>query len=258
MRSVSFFLSLKSLSMYGLLTDLLSIDTPGVVERVSTLFHGHSDLIQCFNPFLTPGYRIECSIDTLKSNMITVTTPLGITTQSTESGIHSPEIVTTLHSRIECHCNACDEQLFGDGRITRLDCEYTKGRENTLDLCGKQSRLEASKFPKRSDLTEPRTMVHDIVKTRKTVLVRRYPKLKRGAKDAIKRAHARLLASREGEEITTDNRNATEGVESMANDAMTTPDVPALAFNCAACNESVRPPCWYCVDCPGESPSHSF
>ncbi|EPQ28645.1 uncharacterized protein PFL1_03948 [Pseudozyma flocculosa PF-1] len=36
-----------------------TIDTPGVIERVSTLFRGHPSLIQGFNTFLPPGYRIE-------------------------------------------------------------------------------------------------------------------------------------------------------------------------------------------------------
>ncbi len=39
---------------------LISIDTPGVIDRVSTLFHHHPSLIQGFNTFLPPGYRIEC------------------------------------------------------------------------------------------------------------------------------------------------------------------------------------------------------
>ncbi|KAI9137913.1 hypothetical protein BKA69DRAFT_1041309 [Paraphysoderma sedebokerense] len=37
-----------------------SIDTPGVIDRVSTLFKGHPALITGFNTFLPPGYRIEC------------------------------------------------------------------------------------------------------------------------------------------------------------------------------------------------------
>ena len=40
-----------------------SIDTPGVIERVSNLFNGHPGLIQGFNTFLPPGYRIECGTD---------------------------------------------------------------------------------------------------------------------------------------------------------------------------------------------------
>jgi paired amphipathic helix protein Sin3a len=59
-----------------------SIDTPGVIERVSTLFRGHPSLIQGFNTFLPPGYRIECSLDPSENNLITVTTPTGTTTQT--------------------------------------------------------------------------------------------------------------------------------------------------------------------------------
>ncbi|XP_074602037.1 SIN3 transcription regulator family member A [Brevipalpus obovatus] len=36
-----------------------SIDTPGVIQRVSTLFRGHPELIVGFNTFLPPGYKIE-------------------------------------------------------------------------------------------------------------------------------------------------------------------------------------------------------
>lgn len=59
-----------------------SIDTPGVIDRVSTLFRGHPSLIQGFNTFLPPGYRIECTTsegDT--QGLITVTTPTGTVSQ---------------------------------------------------------------------------------------------------------------------------------------------------------------------------------
>ena len=39
-----------------------SIDTPGVIGRVSNLFKGHPDLIVGFNTFLPPGFKIEVSI----------------------------------------------------------------------------------------------------------------------------------------------------------------------------------------------------
>ncbi|KAI0778618.1 hypothetical protein BD413DRAFT_510540 [Trametes elegans] len=57
------------------------IDTPGVIERVSMLFHGNPYLIQGFNTFLPPGYRIELNND--YSDTITVTTPMGQMTQRT-------------------------------------------------------------------------------------------------------------------------------------------------------------------------------
>ncbi|KAL6453750.1 SIN3 Transcriptional regulatory protein SIN3 [Candida maltosa Xu316] len=58
-----------------------SIDTPGVIDRVSTLFRGHPNLIQGFNTFLPPGYKIECSLDPSDPNPIRVTTPTGTTTR---------------------------------------------------------------------------------------------------------------------------------------------------------------------------------
>jgi histone deacetylase complex regulatory component SIN3 len=50
-----------------------------VIERVSTLFRGHPELISGFNTFLPPGYRIECSKDEQERNVIRVTTPSGTT-----------------------------------------------------------------------------------------------------------------------------------------------------------------------------------
>lgn len=48
---------------------------------MSTLFKGHPNLIQGFNTFLPPGYRIECSLDPSDPNPIRVTTPTGTTTR---------------------------------------------------------------------------------------------------------------------------------------------------------------------------------
>lgn len=58
-----------------------AIDTPGVIGRVSTLFAGNPELIQGFNTFLPPGYRIECGTGD-DPNAIRVTTPMGTTVQS--------------------------------------------------------------------------------------------------------------------------------------------------------------------------------
>ncbi|PWA02816.1 hypothetical protein BB558_001036 [Smittium angustum] len=61
----------------GIMKDFKSneIDTPGVIERVSTLFRGHSNLVQGFNTFLPPGYLIECSDNPYEP--VRVTTPSG-------------------------------------------------------------------------------------------------------------------------------------------------------------------------------------
>lgn len=39
------------------------IDTPGVIERVSTLFKGYGKLIYGFNTFLPEGYKIDVPIE---------------------------------------------------------------------------------------------------------------------------------------------------------------------------------------------------
>ncbi|KAI5291432.1 Transcriptional regulatory protein sin3 [Ascosphaera acerosa] len=62
-----------------------AIDTPGVIQRVSSLFNGHPALISGFNTFLPPGYRIECGTDD-NPDAIRVTTPSGTNTLSMHPG----------------------------------------------------------------------------------------------------------------------------------------------------------------------------
>lgn len=65
------------------------IDTPGVIDGVSSLFRGHPSLIQGFNTFLPPGYRIDVAQGDVNNqaghssaySLITVTHPMGIQTQ---------------------------------------------------------------------------------------------------------------------------------------------------------------------------------
>jgi len=47
-----------------------------VIDRVSSLFAGNPSLIQGFNTFLPPGYKIECGVGD-DTNTIRVTTPMG-------------------------------------------------------------------------------------------------------------------------------------------------------------------------------------
>ncbi|PMD20809.1 transcriptional regulatory protein-like protein SIN3 [Hyaloscypha hepaticicola] len=69
-----------------------AIDTPGVINRVSELFAGHPNLIQGFNTFLPPGYRIECGAGN-DPNTIRVTTPMGTTVQSITGSRALPDAV---------------------------------------------------------------------------------------------------------------------------------------------------------------------
>ncbi|XP_053277109.1 paired amphipathic helix protein Sin3a isoform X2 [Pleuronectes platessa] len=67
-----------------------SIDTPGVINRVSQLFKGHPDLIMGFNTFLPPGYKIEIQTNDLVNvttpGQIHYITPHGISVQSMPIG----------------------------------------------------------------------------------------------------------------------------------------------------------------------------
>ncbi|CAH1252012.1 SIN3A [Branchiostoma lanceolatum] len=64
-----------------------SIDTPGVINRVSNLFKGHPDLIVGFNTFLPPGYKIEVQ---QSDGQVSVSSPGGNTTL-THAGIPRPQ-----------------------------------------------------------------------------------------------------------------------------------------------------------------------
>ncbi|XP_069783910.1 paired amphipathic helix protein Sin3b isoform X3 [Narcine bancroftii] len=61
-----------------------SIDTPGVIDRVSRLFQGHPDLILGFNAFLPPGYRIEIQ----KNKAVSVHGPTPADTQVLTEAAH--------------------------------------------------------------------------------------------------------------------------------------------------------------------------
>ncbi|KLO13143.1 PAH2 domain-containing protein [Schizopora paradoxa] len=62
------------------------IDTPGVMDRISTLFRGHSDLIQGFNKFLPPGYFIDCNRQETET-FITFEMPHGVTVQQQHTNV---------------------------------------------------------------------------------------------------------------------------------------------------------------------------
>ena len=80
-----------------------SIDTPGVIARVSSLFKGHPGLIVGFNTFLPPGYKIEmtqCNADGTSINIPgghTSSTPL-LPGQSMQTIVHTPQGIHTMGS----------------------------------------------------------------------------------------------------------------------------------------------------------------
>ncbi|KAB5525944.1 hypothetical protein PHYPO_G00146040 [Pangasianodon hypophthalmus] len=78
-----------------------SIDTPGVINRVSQLFKGHPDLIMGFNTFLPPGYKIEVQTN----DMVNVTTP-GQIHHITPHGISVQNIPITQQAQHQSQTSA--------------------------------------------------------------------------------------------------------------------------------------------------------
>ncbi|RWS11975.1 paired amphipathic helix protein Sin3a-like protein [Dinothrombium tinctorium] len=85
-----------------------SIDTPGVIQRVSNLFKGHPELIVGFNTFLPPGYKIEMQANdqvnvSMPSSALIIQTTSGATTlvnTSSHVGTSNPlaSLASTHHS----------------------------------------------------------------------------------------------------------------------------------------------------------------
>jgi paired amphipathic helix protein Sin3a len=106
-----------------------AIDTPGVITRVSTLFNGHPSLIQGFNTFLPPGYRIEAGYDN-DPNTIRVTTPMGTTVQNVATaplrlegaGKGSPQLSPSQRPPIEWQ-----DVSHGEHGLNRFGIEQRNG-----------------------------------------------------------------------------------------------------------------------------------
>ena len=74
-----------------------SIDTPGVIARVSDLFKGHPELIVGFNTFLPPGYKIEVQQND-QGFAFQVSVSIPSPTASTTTVVHTPGgPITTTH-----------------------------------------------------------------------------------------------------------------------------------------------------------------
>ena len=68
-----------------------SIDTPGVIARVSCLFKGHPELIVGFNTFLPPGYKIEVQCN----ESVQLAMP-GILGAGMQTIVHTPHGIHTM------------------------------------------------------------------------------------------------------------------------------------------------------------------
>ena len=94
-----------------------AIDTPGVIGRVSQLFKGNPSLIQGFNTFLPPGYRIECGTAD-DPNQIRVTTPMGTTHSPMGTTVQPPpDPRAATEDRFNDHSGYDQNIGIDDGRL---------------------------------------------------------------------------------------------------------------------------------------------
>ena len=117
-----------------------AIDTPGVIDRVSTLFAGHPELVQGFNTFLPPGYKIECGLND-DPNSIRVTTPMGTTVQQIPSALGRLGVIPNGISASENgrHGFYADGHPTGDWAVQPQESDHTEnlfasGRHGALSL----------------------------------------------------------------------------------------------------------------------------
>ncbi|KAL9028473.1 MAG: hypothetical protein Q9196_003163 [Gyalolechia fulgens] len=99
-----------------------TIDTPGVIDRVSSLFAGHPELIQGFNTFLPPGYRIECGTRD-DPNTIRVTTPMGTTVSQMPSAHNRPNGIVNGVVALENLGPIHRQQAYLDGFPTHSEVQ---------------------------------------------------------------------------------------------------------------------------------------
>lgn len=73
-----------------------SIDTPGVIARVSSLFKGHPQLIVGFNTFLPPGYKIEVQQRSDSGIVVNLPGGIGHSGGSLQTIVHTPQGIHTM------------------------------------------------------------------------------------------------------------------------------------------------------------------
>ncbi|KAJ7925171.1 hypothetical protein B0H13DRAFT_2314677 [Mycena leptocephala] len=130
--------------------------------------------------------------------------------------------VTTGH---DVRCDCCTG-VIGGARVTCLTCRL-EDTFDTVDFCDTPSCTSTKVVP--TGMTRPHLPAHDILKLRRVVHVRQFGKTYREAKRAL--AKARQLFPPPSE-TDADVEN---------------PETPAP--KCAACDDPVTQPCWFCVQC---------
>ena len=153
-----------------------SIDTPGVIQRVSNLFKGHPELIVGFNTFLPPGYKIEVQAnDQGFAYQVSVSVPspsgnFSISTQQDSSPtklqiiqgsshiIQQPAVNLITHTSHPQNLHVqqqsqptsqSQERTVQNPQITTINLpqNYSRDRERTLSATGVNAVIQSNQQP---------------------------------------------------------------------------------------------------------------
>lgn len=151
-----------------------SIDTPGVIQRVSNLFKGHPELIVGFNTFLPPGYKIEVQANDQgfayqvsvsvpsPSGKVTISSihpssPTKLIIQGSSHIIQQPAVnlIThsshpqNLHVQTQPASQSQDQRAVPNPQITTINLpqNYSRDRERTLSATGVNAVIQSAQQP---------------------------------------------------------------------------------------------------------------
>lgn len=139
------------------------IDTPGVIQRVSTLFKGHTELIYGFNMFLPPGYKIEIQSDDQGISIPVVSMPSP--TGSTSATVHM--LTTQQTTSPVTHKTLSQSQQLG---VTAHQIQTTGGAVNLMTHSTSVSGLSQTTVHALPSLPPPQQSSATSITTQSTVV----------------------------------------------------------------------------------------
>ncbi|KAJ7166645.1 hypothetical protein C8R46DRAFT_1094966 [Mycena filopes] len=142
------------------------------------------------------------------------------------------------------YCDVCGDHMKRT-RVVCLECSNAEKATDTVDLCTKLTCIASSNLPKRTDVTHSSS--HLMMKIRDYFLLKDYFMFKQQALEALETARALYQEPTEqNNSITVTISAAGTTTQGQTENAAQTPD---HAPKCTICNEHIKTPCWYCIEC---------
>ena len=154
--------------------------------------------------------------------------------------------LTRGYNWISAYCDVCGSYLESDGpRLVCIDC----GSQTTFDFCDNVSCY--SQAVTRKDDTSQHLPTHNFLKLRTDIVYWfEIGKVLGAATSGLERSN-KLLNKAE---------KSNRGPKPESNSAGDSDGKPksGLSFICISCSDNISRPCWYCIDCSGESSLQSL